>query len=277
MGILIVGLLVAWALLAVLVGVLVSFIVKKMSPTGTINAGVLHWTITVIFGVAPFLFWNYRIASLGKLWVEECENRTRYILHATPPLDYVSRGSASSSWGEGNWLALAKTDIRSIVARDKKGTGLVGEEGTYLLTLAEQGDPRCGPFESTVKRLRWKTPYLQGSCVAIEPWDAEDGIVRVGQVFATSNILHKSGSLLVRENHTLLKNLKTQEIYAEFISVAYQTPKLTDNLFVLFAWPPHCEKEDALEQANLSNNLFYFAFSSEFRERLQKLDESLQL
>jgi hypothetical protein len=275
MGILILAMLAGWVLTTVAAGLLVTWLISK---TGVLSAGkidALRLILTFSLVASPFIYWSYQINSVGALWAEECEKRTGYIFHSSPPLDLVSGPISASSWAESSWMDLARTDIRSLVSTDKQGRGLTGEDGSFVLRVAEANDPGCAPFYETVDRLNMKTPYLQGRCIAIEPLGSSAEVLKLEAKSGESKILHKSGSLVVREQRTLLQNADSKVVYAEYVSVSYRHPNVADNLFVMFSSIPRCEKLDVLENNNMHAQVFNFAFSAHFRAELEDMNSGL--
>ncbi len=273
MGIVIVGMLLGWALLSLIVGLLGAPIVQKIIVLGSVKRGVLRLVIALIFGASPFLYWNYRIASFGELWAEECEERTHYVLHNPPPLDFVY--GIGSSWNDNNWKKLTQTDIRSFVVEDEPDLGLSGQKGKFVLELAPSGAPDCALFHRFMASRSRNTDYLQGQCIGISPLQENTEIHTIERRQGALKMLHENGTLSIYQRRVLLQNIDTQEIYAEFVEVDYRHPKLTDNLFVSFATLPSCKKLELLKQNKLYSNPYKFAFSSEFRSRLENLNNGL--
>ena len=269
MGIVIVGMLLGWVLLSLIVGLLGAPLVRKISVLGSIKLVVMRLVIALVFGVSPFLYWNYRIASFGELWVEECEKRTQYILHNTPPLDFVY--GVGSSWNDNNWKTLTQTDIRSFVVEDEHDQGFSGQKGDFVVELASDGDPDCALFYRFMASRSWNADYLQRQCIGISPVPADTEILTVERRQGASKMLHENGPLSIHEQRILLQDIGTQEVYVEFVEVNYRHPQLTDNLFVTFATLPSCKKLELLKKNELYSNPYKFAFSSDFRARLENL------
>ncbi len=116
---------------------------------------------------------------------------------------------------------------------------------------------------------------MRGRCIAIEPLDSNAKVLKLETKSGELKILHKSGSLLVRESRTLLQNADSKEVYAEYVSVSYRYPSVADNFFVMFARIPSCEKLEILENNNLQAQVFNFAFSAHFRTEIEDLNSGL--
>ena len=275
MGVIVLGLLLGWVLACVALSFFVSWLISKADffPTGKIK--LLRLTLTLVLVASPFLYWSIPIYSFGWFWVEECEERTGYIFHSQPPLDLVDGPGLVLSSAASSWIRLAETDIRSLVATDKRGRGLTGEDGSFVLRQADANDPGCAPFYAHVAKKKWKKRYLGDRCITIEPLNSTVEVLKLEVNSGESNILHKWGSLVISESRSLLQNADSKEVYAEYVHVNYRYPNVTEHFFSLFASRPSCEKLDALEKNNLHDQLFKFALSARFRAKIENLNNKL--
>ncbi len=278
MGILVIGMLLGWVLASVALGFLVTWLISitDFIPAGKI--GALRLILTIVIVASPFLYWSVPIYIFGGLWAEECEKSTGYIFHSSPPLDFVSGPGSRSSWAADSWMYLADTDIRSLVANDKQGLGLTGEAGSFVLRLAEANDPKCALFYENVARLKRKTPYLRGRCIAVEPLDSTAEVLKLEAKLGDVYILREWGPFKIRESRRLLQNSDSKEVYAEYVHVSYHHPKFPPNFFAIFSFKPSCKKLDALKKHNMGAGarLFDFAFSARLRAEIEDLSSAMQ-
>ena len=270
MGIFVLGMLVGWVLTSVLIGFAGAFLAGRIAIFKSFRFSSRLAVIALLVCATPFLYWNLRIATIGALWAAECEETTRYVLHRPPPLDYVSVGGVS--WNSENWERLATTQIRSLVVEDRPNMGLLRQQGTYVLDLAEPGDPDCRAFDEYMSaRPNWNLDFLQGQCVRIKPADPNHPITKVSRVPGSQEVLRENGDLAIIRHQYLLQNEDTKEVYAEFVEAYFKRPNVTQNLFVLFGFSPSCKKLELLKANNLYTDPFRYAYSREFRARVAQL------
>jgi hypothetical protein len=272
MGILAMGLLLGFVLASWILSIFVAWLITKLGFISPGKVKALASNLTFVVVASPFLYWSISIYIVGWLWAAECEERTRYIFHSSPPLDFVSIQHSPPSSSSRIWKYLADTDIRSIVVTDKWGRGLTGEDGSFVLRLAEANDPGCESFYAYVARKKSKTPYLGDRCITIEPLDSAVEVFRQSQQ-GDYHVLRKWGPLEVRETRTLLQEVGRKKVYAEYVQVYFSHPKPPYNWFAAFAIKPSCKKSDALKIShwNDSSKLFEFAFSARGRAEIENI------